>query len=251
MKKNNGIIIVSFGTGKEEDFKKYLLPFKDDIENNYKNFKVNIAFTSNIMVKKLNSKIKNYKDTLEEFKKDGIENLYILPLYFGRGLEYRKIISIADEYIKYFKVIKIGKPLFEEKFNLVEDFFNRYKNILFICHGAKDSSNCFEEEFIKNEIKRLGKENGYVALINKKDEFKTLVKNINKDEELSLVPILITKGYHFKEDILNSENKESFLSIINNENIKVKVIDEALSENKLFRELILEKVDDLIGKSSN
>ena len=61
---NKAIVIVAFGTGKEEDFNKYLLPFKKDAKDKYgEDFDIFISLTSDKMIEKLKLGINNYEDT--------------------------------------------------------------------------------------------------------------------------------------------------------------------------------------------
>lgn len=74
-----------------------------------------------------------------------------------------------------------------------------------------------------------------------------MLEDIKKDniKEIAIVPILITKGYHFNIDII-SDKDDSILSKLKSMNIKVKIIDEVLSQNKLFRNIVLDIFDNMI-----
>lgn len=248
MKRKKAIVIVAFGTAKDAGFNKYLLPFKKDVEEKYgKSFDYFFALTSKKMLGKLSVDVKSYEDTLKELKMKNYDEIYVETLYFSKGKEYSKVEEITREYINSFETIKITKPILEENKNLIDEYFSKYDNILFICHGILDSEKSLEEEYIKDAIREKSTGKGYVALINKQDDYENVISNIKNDNvsKITIVPILITKGYHFKKDII-AENKESFLGKLKNEDIEVEVVDKSLGENKFFRQAVLEGLDKII-----
>ncbi|MEG1003416.1 sirohydrochlorin cobaltochelatase [Clostridium sp.] len=241
------ILFVSFGTGREEDFNKYLLPFKCDAKNKYGDtFDYYFALTSERILSKININIKNYKDTLDELKNSGYEEIYVVPLYFSRGVEYSKVALTTNEYKDKFKVIKCLNPIFEENKNVIDNYFKKSKNILFICHGSRSLNESLDKKYIEDVIINNGK-NHYVSSTNEKDKINELIENIKNDgiEDILIVPILLTKGYHFTKDVV-LDNNESFFSKIKGEGITCEVVDEALGENEFFRELVIKNIDKLI-----
>lgn len=243
------VVIVAFGTAKDEGFNKYLLPFLKDVKDKYgKEYDYFFSLTSEKMLSKLSLDIKGYKETLEELKNNNYKIVYVEALYLSRGKEYLKVLEATEEYKKYFEKIKVTKPLMEEREDLIDFYINKYKNILFICHGILGSKDNFEEKYINKAIeinKKLDK--SYIALINNKEAYKYLLEDIKKDniKEIAIVPILITKGYHFNIDII-SDKDDSILSKLKSINIKVEIIDKVLSQNKLFRNIVLDIFDNMI-----
>ncbi|MDQ0149597.1 sirohydrochlorin cobaltochelatase [Eubacterium multiforme] len=246
---NKAIVIVAFGTGKEEDFNKYLLPFKKDAKDKYgEDFDIFISLTSEKMIEKLNLGINNYEDTLKKLSSLKYEEVYVEALYFSRGKEYSKIESITEKYKDFFKRIKVTKPVFEENEDLIDEYFKSYNNIIFICHGIHGSKKSIEEDYIKKAMQKNSKEQNYVALINKKDNYKNLVKTIKGDKipKVTIIPILITKGYHFNNDVI-SDSSDSLTYLLKEEGITVEIVDKVLAENNFFRKLILEDLNKIIN----
>lgn len=241
------IVFVAFGTAKEEDFKKYLLPFKEDSEKKYgKEFDYYFALTSERILKRFNNKIKSYEDTLNSLKENEYKEVYIIPLYFSRGLEYSKVEKLSNSYKDSFKTLKYLKPIFEENKDILDDYFKISKNILFICHGSRNSNESLDKKFIEYKILDSGKKH-YVSSTNEKDNIDELIKNIKEDgiDDILIIPILLTKGYHFTKDII-LDNGESFFSKLKKNNIKAEVLDKALGEDKLFRKLMMKNIDSII-----
>lgn len=249
MNNKKAVVIVAFGTAKNEGFNKYLLPFLKDIKDKYgKEYDYFFSLTSEKMISKLTVDIKGYKETLEELKNNNYKKVYVEALYLSRGKEYSKVLEATDEYKKYFDKIKVTKPLMEEREDLIDFYINKYKNILFICHGILGSKDNFEEKYIRKSIEVNNKlDKSYIALINNKDGYKYLLEDIKRDniKELAIIPVLITKGYHFNIDII-SDKDDSILSKLKSMNIKVEVIDKVLSENKVFRNIVLDVFDNMI-----
>lgn len=246
---NKAIVIVAFGTGKEEDFNKYLLPFKKDVKDKYgEDFDIFISLTSDKMIEKLKLGINNYEDTLRNLISLKYEEVYVESLYFSRGKEYSKIETITKKYKDYFKKIKITKPVFEENEDLIDEYFKSHNNIIFICHGIHGSNKSIEEDYIKKAMEKNNKKQNYVALINKKDNYKNLVDTIKGDKipKVTIIPILITKGYHFNNDII-SNNSDSLTYLLKEEGITVEIVDKVLAENNFFRRLVLKNLSKIIN----
>lgn len=248
MDRKKAIVIVAFGTSKEAGFNKYLLPFKKNAKEKYgKKFDYFFALTNEKILSKLEINAKSYEDILRELKIRKYDEVYVETLYFSRGNEYSKVQEITKKYKDAFKILKITKPILEENENLIDKYFEKYDNMLFICHGSADVKNSLEEEYIKSVIKKKNKGKHYVALIHKKDSFNNIISDIKKDKvsKVTIIPMFITKGYHFKKDII-SEDKESFVKRLKDQNIEVQVMDKALGENEDFRRLVLNSLDRII-----
>lgn len=203
------------------------------------------------MLSKLSVNIKSYKKTLEELKNNNYNIVYVEAIYLSRGKEYLKVLEATDEYRKYFDKIKVTKPLMEEREDLIDFYISKYKNILFICHGILESKDNFEEKYIRKSIEINKKlEKSYIALINNKEAYKSLLEDIKKDniKELAIVPVLITKGYHFNIDIISSKD-DSILSKLKSLDIEVEVINDVLSESEVFRNNVLEIFDKMISEN--
>lgn len=248
MNRKKAIVIVAFGTSKEAGFNKYLLPFKKDAKEKYgEEFDYFFALTNEKILSKLEINAKNYEDVLKELRIKKYDEVYVETLYFARGHEYSKVQEATKKYKDSFKILKMTKPILEENENLIDKYFDVYKNMLFICHGSADIEVSLEEEYIKSVIKKKNKGKHYAALIHNKDSFDDIIADIKKDNvsKVTIIPMFITKGYHFKKDII-SEDKESFVKRLEQQNIEVEVVDEGLGENKDFRRLVLKSLDKII-----
>lgn len=248
MNRKKAIVIVAFGTSKEAGFNKYLLPFKKCAKEKYgEEFDYFFALTNEKILSKLKINAKSYEDILKELKTKKYDEVYVETLYFSRGNEYSKVQEITKKYENSFKTLKITKPILEENENLIDKYFDKYDNMLFICHGSSDIKSSLEEKYIKSVIKKKNKDKHYVALIHKKDSFNDIIADIKKDRvsKVTIIPMFITKGYHFKKDVI-SEDKESFVKKLKEQNIEVEVVDECLGENENFRKLVLKSLDKII-----
>lgn len=248
MKRKKAIVIVAFGTSKEAGFNKYLLPFKKDAEKKCgEEFDYFFALTNEKILSKLSINARSYEDVLKELKIKKYDEVYVETLYFSRGYEYSKVQEITQEYKNSFRILRITKPILEENKNLIDKYFDKYDNMLFVCHGSADMKNSLEEDYIKSVIKKKNKGKHYIALIHNKDSFDDIIADIKKDNvsKVTIIPMFITKGYHFKKDII-SEDKESFVKKLEQQNIEVEVVNEGLGENKDFRNLVLKSLDNII-----
>lgn len=248
------IIITFFGTTKQFAIENTLMFFKQKIQSKFKEVDVFIAFSSEIICKKLliNNNIKVY--CLEEvlFRlKDRYQDILLLNLNLTQGLENNKIEKIVSEYRPYFNEIIITDPLLtlDENNNLINglaivEVIRKIKPkneaILFVGHGIKDNNNL---PYIKleDEVKKTGIQNVYFGTLNGSPGFEEVIAQMKNDKIDSVVitPFLIVSGYHASVDIFG-DNINSWSENVDNFNIFVKSSFKGLLERKEIINLYLE-----------
>lgn len=255
---DKAIILVSFGTSDLSGIKKSIENIEKNIKNYFIEYDVIKAFTSQIIINKLknnNFEIRNLEEVLEGLKELNYEEVIIQPLHIISGKEYYKIENIYSKFKDKFEILKLGKPLFylengmarEKDFelfmNFIEDTIKEEENALFFGHGSNNESDVLYWEFYKY-LRKKGYSNIFVGTIEGSLSIDNVIlilkeKNISK---ISLVPLMISLGFHMKNDIMSSE-ENSWKSKLEKSNIKVQSELRALGEYDGFSKIYFDKIN--------
>lgn len=249
----NAILLVSFGTSNYKTFKKTLNKLIKKVENNFSNFKIYIAFTSNIIIKKLkenhNIKIDTVSESLDKILKDGFKDLIIQPLFIINGIENNLLHNIVKTYKKHFHSIKVGNPLLssnKDYINLIEalknnlPFINYNENVILMGHGSYAS---FNNSYIhlNNILKRQGYSNIHLTTLEGNLKLSNTINKLKnkKVTNVYLVPIMLFCGKHILYD-MNGNKEYSLKSILENNNFTVNCILKGLLEYDEIQDIFIE-----------
>ena len=110
------ILVVSFGTSYNNNRSLTIGAIEDDIREEFTDFDVRRAFTSqmviNILKKRDDLSIDNVEEALERAVNDGVKTIIIQPTHVMDGTEYNfKIVDAVKKYEDKFENIAIGDPL--------------------------------------------------------------------------------------------------------------------------------------------
>ena len=110
------ILVVSFGTSYNNNRSLTIGAIEDDIREEFTDFDVRRAFTSqmviNILKKRDDLAIDNVEEALERAVNDGVKTIIIQPTHVMDGTEYNfKIVDTVKKYEDKFENIAIGDPL--------------------------------------------------------------------------------------------------------------------------------------------
>lgn len=125
------ILVVSFGTTYKEAMENSIDATVNHISNEFKDYDIFQAYTSNIIRRKLIDKGMDVNDTktaLEIIKNNGYEKVIILSLHMIAGYEYEKILEAVEAYKNDFREITATTPmLYEEKdYKQVAEIIKKY-----------------------------------------------------------------------------------------------------------------------------
>ena len=165
--KNKGILVVSFGTTHKDTREKTLDAIENAIRNEFVDYSVYRAYTSNIVMRKIEKQEKIYildvDEAILQMLEDGIEEIIIQPTHVIEGIEYEKIIKVSSKYKDKFKRFVISKPLLSKDTDYekaADIIINEVKEIeithntehafIYMGHGSEHNANN-SYEFLQNE----------------------------------------------------------------------------------------------------
>lgn len=259
---DKAILVVSFGTSYKETREKTIDKIEEDIEKNYKDYKVYRAFTSKVIIKILKSRDNLYIDTVEEalerIIKDGIKEIIIQPTHIINGIENDSMIKDIEKYKEDFESIRIGSPLltntddYRELVNILKNHFCNIggdEAIVFMGHGSSHDANAVYPA-LDYMFKDYGFKNIFVATIDGYPEIDSVLNFLkeNKIKKVHLTPLLVVAGSHALKDMA-SDREDSWKTIFEKEGYEVNCIIKGLGEYEEVRDMFIKHIHEAIDIS--
>ena len=252
-----GIIVVSFGTTYEETRKLCIESIENKIREEYRDYLVLRAFTSQMVINKLkkrdNYRVDNPKEALEKIKEENIKEIYIQPLHVIPGHEYEKLLGQIEDFLEENPSfsIKTGKPLLYEDldYEKVVDGLNlsdKEEGIVFMGHGTDHESDIAYKKLEKT-FRDKSYENVFIGTVEGETTIKDIIPNLKSQsiKNINLRPFMLVAGDHAINDMA-SEEEDSWESILKSNGFSVKSYIKGLGEIEAIQNIYLEHLEKII-----
>lgn len=257
------ILVVSFGTSYLEPLKNSIENVENKIRNQFKDYDVHRAFTSHMIIKKLEIVhgliVEKPEELLERLYIEGYEEVIIQPLHIIPGEEFSYIKNIEVYFKNKFKSIKVGRPIFyyqgieglPEDYSLfiksIKGIIEGEEAVVMMGHGTVHPSNAVYGA-LQSVLNDEGYKNVFVGTVKGYPNFTSVLNKIKKRgiKKVLLMPLMLVAGNHAIND-MTSEKDNSWKSMLEAEGIEVKLWTKGLGEVDEFAQLYIDRVDDLIN----
>lgn len=257
------ILVVSFGTSYLEPLKNSIENVENKIRNQFKDYDVHRAFTSHMIIKKLEIVhgliVEKPEELLERLYIEGYEEVIIQPLHIIPGEEFSYIKNIEVYFKDKFKSIKVGRPIFyyqgieglPEDYSLfiksIKGIIEGEEAVVMMGHGTVHPSNAVYGA-LQSVLNDEGYKNVFVGTVKGYPNFTSVLNKIKKRgiKKVLLMPLMLVAGNHAINDMA-SEKDNSWKSMLEAEGIEVKLWTKGLGEVDEFAQLYIDRVDDLIN----
>lgn len=257
------ILVVSFGTSYLEPLKNSIENVENKIRNQFKDYDVYRAFTSHMIIKKLEIVhgliVEKPEELLERLYIEGYEEVIIQPLHIIPGEEFSYIKNIEVYFKDKFKSIKVGRPIFyyqgiegfPEDYSLfiksIKGIIEGEEAVVMMGHGTVHPSNAVYGA-LQSVLNDEGYKNVFVGTVKGYPNFISVLNKIKKRgiKKVLLMPLMLVSGNHAIND-MTSEKENSWKSMLEAEGIEVKLWTKGLGEVDEFAQLYIDRVDDLIN----
>lgn len=257
------ILVVSFGTSYLEPLKNSIENVENKIRNQFKDYDVHRAFTSHMIIKKLEIVhgliVEKPEELLERLYIGGYEEIIIQPLHIIPGEEFSYIKNIEVYFKDKFKSIKVGRPIFyyqgieglPEDYSLfiksIKGIIEGEEAVVMMGHGTVHPSNAVYGA-LQSVLNDEGYKNVFVGTVKGYPNFTSVLNKIKKRgiKKVLLMPLMLVAGNHAIND-MTSEKDNSWKSMLEAEGIEVKLWTKGLGEVDEFAQLYIDRVDDLIN----
>lgn len=245
------VILLFHGTSNYNDSKEMYDNIIKKFENEFKDFYIIDAYSSSAIRKMISNDeiFPSIENRLKELKNKNIEEVYIAPIVILQNKDYSACFHAMAKFKKDFSIIKYGESALsipEDYYNMVsiikKEFNNNDYAYLFVGHGGKHHSN---SAYGMLGYKLYLENQSYITVTFSKgidiDEVKDKLIKLNK--KVLIVPILISKSFHYKNEISNMIANE-----VKKLGLETEILDRTFGEWDLFIELCVNKTKKLINK---
>ncbi len=257
------IIVASFGTSYVNALKNSIEIIENELRENFNDYEIFRSFTSHKIIRKLklnqNINILTPEEVLEKLYIEKYDEVIIQPLHIIPGEEYEYVKNVVEEFKDKFYSIKLGRPIFyyqgidgvPDDYSLfiksVDGILKENKNVVLFGHGTSHPASSvygciqtvLQDEGYENVF--VGTVEGYPSLNNVLNRLKR--KNV---KEVLLMPLMVVAGDHVLNDMA-SEEEDSWKTVLEAEGIKVNLFMKGLGEIREFRNLYIDRVEDVIN----
>ena len=271
-KEKKAILIASFGTSMKSA-QKAIDNLTDRVREDFPDFDLFIAYTSNIIRRKIarerNEIIPTPLQALADLQEHGYTDVYVVPMHILPGMEYDDLKSAVCAFAhirgKYsFHNLRIGKPFLcdipacDTMADILVKRFSKEisekKTIVLMGHGTP---NHISHALYTQLQLALGKKAhgrfvlGTVEAVPAIDDVVSMLRHRNV-EEIVLSPFMIVAGDHAINDMSDPESEDSWYSVLQGAGYnKISLRLEGLGEDDGIAELFSQRVRELITEEAS
>lgn len=254
--KEQAIIVVSFGTSYNESRDATIGAIEQAITDEFPEFTVYRAFTSQIIIDKLKERdgleIDNIEEALDRAEEDGVKRLVVQPTHLMDGFEYMDVEAALEEYKDKFEEIVLAKPLladdedYQAVAQAVMDVTSAYCDgktaICFMGHGTEADSNAVYPR-LQDELSKVNPEScpyfiGTVEAEPSLEDVMAALKESGNYRKVVLEPLMVVAGDHANNDMAGDE-EDSWKSVLEAEGYEVECVLKGLGEFQVIRDIYI------------
>lgn len=239
------ILVVSFGTSYASSRHATIGAIESDIREAFPTYDVRRAFTAQIIIdhieKDTGRHIDNFEEAMDKIVADGVTEVVVQPTHLMDGYEYSDVKKSLADYEDKFDKVALGAPLLathEDQVAVAEAIkaaMQKYEDegtaICLMGHGTEAESNSVYAT-MQDVFDSLGYTNYFVATVEAEPTFQDVAKAA-KDAGYTkavLRPLMVVAGDHATNDMADTEDPESFVSIMAAAGFEVESVIEGLGQ---------------------
>lgn len=262
------MLVVSFGTSMPEA-RKAINNLADAVKNEFPSADVRIAFTSNIIRRKIKNEtgesIPNPAQALAQLNDEGYSYVVVIPTHMIPGEEYDELTDVTDSFAAMwgkfgFEELEVCRPFLDgvkscERIAdiLIRRFDSQLQDketaIILMGHGTPE--HFANAQYLQLQLALDQKNYGrfFVGTVESSpsiDDIKASLKRHPEIKKLVLSPLMVVAGDHAHNDLAGEDDEESWLNVLKAEGYEVSTHLEGLGEDKNFAREFVRKVYELI-----
>jgi sirohydrochlorin cobaltochelatase len=222
------VLVVSFGTSFNDSREQTIGAIEKAIAAAYPGFEQRRAFTSQIIIDRVNQrdgeKIDNLADAMERLRKDGVREVAVQPTHVMNGFEYDEMREAIRPFEKDFARISYGLPLlasdadYEEVADIITAETKQYDDgetaLVFMGHGTEHEANSAYAR-LDRILKDRGLPNYIIGTVEAEPSLDDVIVQLDAlwKKKVVLLPFMIVAGDHANNDMAGDE-EDSWKSIL-------------------------------------
>ncbi len=255
MKYKKAILVVSFGTTHLDTMEKTITAIEQDIRENFTEYQVYRAFTSQAVLNKLKREeqlsFDNVREAMERMAGDGIETVVVQPTHVINGIENDKMMRDLKEYTGLFGRIRVGKPLLSSVADykkaihavMADVQLDEGEALVLMGHGTDHHANSAYPT-LEYTFHALGYTRVLVGTVEGFPNLRNVMRKLEIADikKVILMPFMIVAGDHAKNDMVGEE--DSWQTELEAAGYEVRAIVKGLGENKGIRNIYAEHIEE-------
>ncbi len=263
MDNKDAIVVMSFGTTYKETREKTINATVNAIQAAHPGVKVVTAFTSHIIIDRIQEnegiKYPTPEEALDRLAAEGYTRVALTSLDVIPGMEYEYNKAVFHNYKQNFKKMTLATPLMywqgqEEQADDVSAFIKavskqfkapaKNEAVLLLAHGTPQPANAYYS-VLQAKLTEMGCKNVYVYTVEGWPNLETVIPKLKKNgiKQVTLIPMMMVAGDHANNDMAGDE-PDSHKTILTKEGFTVKADLRGLGENKAIRDMYVEKANE-------
>lgn len=239
------ILVTSFGTSYADSRHITIGAIESDIREAFPAYDVRRAFTAQIIIdhieKDTGRHIDNFEEAMDKLVAEGVSEVIVQPTHLMDGFEYNDVASSLEDYKDKFDKVALGAPLLsseEDQMAVAEAIkaaMEKYEDdetaICLMGHGTEAESNSIYAS-IQEVFDDLGYTNYFVATVEAEPTFADVAQAASDAGYTKAVlrPLMVVAGDHANNDMADTEDPESFASVMAAAGFEVQSVIEGLGQ---------------------
>ena len=252
--KDQAIMVVSFGTSYNDSREITIGAIEGAIQEAFPEYDVRRAFTSQIIIDKLEERdgldIDNVTEALDRAIEDGVKTLVIQPTHLMDGYEYNDVVDEVAEYADQFEKVVIAAPLLtsEEDFKNVAaaiteataEYDDGETAICFMGHGTEAESNQVYAK-LQDVLTEEGYENYFVGTVEATPSLDDVLAAVGEGnyKKAVLEPLMVVAGDHANNDMAGDE-EDSWKTAFEGAGYEVECLIKGLGQIESIQQMYVE-----------
>jgi len=255
------IVVVSFGTSYATSRHVTIGAIEADIREAFPAYDVRRAFTAQIIIdhveKDTGRHIDNFEEAMDKLVAEGVREVIVQPTHLMDGFEYQDVAKSLEDYQDKFDKCALGKPLLssaEDQLAVaqaVKASMERYEGdgiaICLMGHGTEAESNSIYAT-MQGVFDDEGYKDYFIATVEATPTFDDVVSKVKEAGYTKAVlrPFMVVAGDHATNDMADTEDPESFASLMIAAGLEVESVLEGLGQISQIDEIYVKHVQDAI-----
>ena len=249
--KKQGILVVSFGTSREETRKKTIEAVEQAVREAYPHWEVRRAFTSPTIRRILARQglvVDSVPQALEAMLEDGFTQVWMLCTHLIPGEEYDKLQAEAEAFRPRFDSLTLTTPLLfttQDYRRVAEAMMERHtpmdgEALIFLGHGTHHQANCVYPA-LDFTFREMGYPHVFVGTVEGYPDADSVVRRVKEAgyEKARLIPLMLVAGDHAQNDMAGDE-PDSWKSLLEGAGIQTRCWLEGMGELPAIQKLYLD-----------
>ena len=259
----DAIVVMSFGTTYADSRKATIEKTVEEIQAAHPGTKVVLAFTSHIIVDRIQKnegiKIPTPEEALAQLKEEGYTRVALTSLDLIPGMEYAYDSAIFDAYKGQFKKMTIGTSLMywmgqegqrddvKEALSAIRTEFpktGKKDAVLLMNHGTPHPANAYYA-VMQDRLQEMGMDNVLIYTVEGTPSLENVMTKLKEKgiKNVTLIPMMMVAGDHANNDMAGAE-PESHKSILEKDGFHVSTYIHGLGENEQVRKLFVDRANE-------